>query len=199
MAKVVCENCKIEIEIPEGYDAPFLQCPDCGAIQKYNLIKKDEPKFKILTPKGRERAANKVVSTEVYEEPVEDSTQGPKLQQQQQIVEKEIRIEHEGVANIIDEEQLLLDSMGEEGLQKAFELASKYAGTTSSRRLKNGRAKAIQVLMKDKYPAELSTKAIVFAEKAPETQEIIKKKRIKFYIILALIAIAIIVALVIFI
>ena len=195
MTKVVCENCKIEIEIPEGYDAPFLQCPDCGAIQKYNLIKKDEPKFKILTQKGRERAANKVVSTEVYEEPENNVPLQTQVKKTQNI-EQNVRIEHEGTSNIIDQKQLLLDSMGEEGLQKAFELASRYAGTTSSRKLKNGRAKAIQVLMKDKYPAELSTKAIEFAEQAEETQEIIKKKRIKFFIILAVVAVIIIVALV---
>ena len=54
MAKVVCENCKIEIEVPEGYNAPFLRCPDCGAIQKYEVKNENEPKFKILDKQGLE-------------------------------------------------------------------------------------------------------------------------------------------------
>ena len=61
MTKVICENCNLEIDVPEGYNAPYIQCPDCASIQRFVRIVEGEPKFKILDQKGRERANNKVI------------------------------------------------------------------------------------------------------------------------------------------
>ena len=61
MTKVICDNCKLEIDVPEGYNAPYIQCPDCASIQKYIRTVEGEPRFKILDSKSRERANNKVI------------------------------------------------------------------------------------------------------------------------------------------
>ena len=191
MSKVVCENCKIEIEVPEGYDAPFLRCPDCGVIQKYVKSNLGEPRFKILDEKGRERAANKVVGKEYKEQPIIEKKQAfiPKKE-----VVANKNEEMDSISDtIVDEKRLLLDSIGEEGLKKAFILVSFYVNSSSETRIKNGRAKAIQSLMKDKYPLELASKAISYAEKSPEVQTLAKSNNIKSLIIFAVVVIAIII------
>ena len=128
MAKVVCENCKIEVEVPEGYNAPFLRCPDCGAIQKYNIINENEPKFKILDKEGRERAANKVVGKEYVEQPI--SEKKPIFVLKKEVGNDTTQEEEtdssssQSSSSILDQKALLLDSIGEEGLKKAYTLVS---------------------------------------------------------------------------
>ena len=197
MAKVVCENCKIEVEVPEGYNAPFLRCPDCGAIQKYNIINENEPKFKILDKEGRERAANKVVGKEYVEQPI--SEKKPIFVLKKEVGNDTTQEEEtdssssESSSSILDQKALLLDSIGEEGLKKAYTLVSSYINSSSQSRRKNARAKAIQSLMRDKYPLELASKAISYAEKSPEVQALAKSNNLKSLIIIAVVIIAIII------
>lgn len=197
MAKVVCENCKIEVEVPEGYNAPFLRCPDCGAIQKYNIINENEPKFKILDKEGRERAANKVVGKEYVEQPI--SEKKPIFVLKKEVGNDTTQEEEtdssssQSSSSILDQKALLLDSIGEEGLKKAYTLVSSYINSSSQSRRKNARAKAIQSLMRDKYPLELASKAISYAEKSPEVQALAKSNNLKSLIIIAVVIIAIII------
>ena len=192
MGKVICETCQIEIEVPDGYSAPFLRCPDCGTMQKYNRNKAGEPKFRILDEKGRERAANKVIGKEYIEPEVEKKVVLIQKKEKNSIVSSENKSSN----NILDQKSLLIDSVGEEGLNKAYILASTYMGSSSESRRKNGRAKAIQCLMKDKYPLELASKAISYAEKAPETQSLIKSRKIKTVVIVFVVIVLILLSLV---
>ena len=191
MAKVVCENCKIEIEVPEGYNAPFLRCPDCGAIQKYEVKNENEPKFKILDKQGRERAANKVVGKEYVEQPVSENK--PIFFTKKEVVPNISSDEESSSSSLVDQKKLILDSIGEEGLKKAYFLVSSYIGYSSESRKKNARAKAIQSLMRDKFPLELASKAISYAEKSPEAQAMAKSNNIKSLVIIAVVIIAIII------
>lgn len=178
MEKILCDICKTEIEIPDGYKNPFIQCPDCGTLNKYEVkAAKGEPKFKILDEKGRERAANQVVGEEYHEE-IPEPIAKPVVKPKPQMRPPMPRINHVIKSKIIDERQLLLDSMGEEGIQKAMALVRGYINSSESRKKKE-RVKSIQKLMKDKYPLDLATRAIEYAEKAPETQDIIKTNKSK--------------------
>lgn len=195
MLKVVCDNCKIEIVIPDKYNAPFIQCPDCGSIQKLKSeeIPNKEPRFKLLDEKGRQRAANHFVSEE-YKEEIPKKAPTPKVVLPKSAPKPVFKIESNLKNSVVDQKKLLLDSMGEDGLNKAFIYVSKYIFIPLEKYRKNSKTKAIRLLMKEKYPVELATKAIEFAEKAPETLELAKKN--KLILIIAVISVIIIVLLV---
>jgi hypothetical protein len=192
MIKVVCDNCKIEIVIPDNYNAPFIQCPDCGSIQKLKNeeIPNKEPKYKILDEKGRQRAANHYVSEEYKEEILKKA---PKVVLPKPEPKPLFKIDSNLKNSVVDQKKLLLDSMGEDGLNKAYIYASKYIFFPSEKYRKNSKTKAIRLLMREKYPVELATKAIEFAERAPETLELAKKN--KLIIIIAAISVIIIILL----
>ncbi len=184
MTTVICDNCNLEIDIPEGYNAPFIQCPECASIQKYiQQNTQGEPRFKILDSKGRERAANQVVTPEPAELPKPSTpvVAPPKKPQQ-----KPQRIEHNIISKPLDQKQIIIDSIGEEGLQKAYKLAGDYLWSTSEKMRKSGRAKAIRKLMKQKYPLEIASKAREVAEKAPESLVYAKQKLITMIVIIVL-------------
>lgn len=198
MARVICENCKIEIQVPDGYSAPFLQCPDCGSIQEYQRIVPGEPKFKILGHIDRKRVFPSVssnTSKKQIEEQPEKQTQNlgekPAIKLLKQSANK-AKAENNSEYKPVDMKQALLESMGEEGLNKAYIYASSYMWSSSEKVRKNGKAKAIQKLMKEKYPLEMASKAIEFAEKAPETEALAKQKIIKFIIIIVVVIVIII-------
>lgn len=195
MAQIICEQCKATIDVVDNYAAPFIQCPSCGSHQKYTPDTSGQPKFKILDAKGRERAANNVVSEEIIvdespaipvNKPIFAKTSQPVKKFAPLITEKPI-----------DTKSMLIDSMGEEGLQQAYKLAAEYIGSKSERTRKNGRAKAMKALMKLKFPADLATKALEFAEKAPETAALVKNTNNK--IIIVVIVLVIIIAAIVFI
>ncbi len=194
MAKIVCENCKLDIEVPEDYSAPFLRCPDCGTIQKYKKISSGEPKFKILDEKSRKKVSNISFIKENNNPPKEIISD---VQNQTNIETTNENADDSD--ELVDEKTELLDSVGEEVLQKAYKLVSKYINSSSDKIRKKQRAKAIQSLMKEKYPISLASKIIIFAEKAPESQNYAKNNNIVFYVIIGVIALIIIIALISFI
>ncbi len=188
MTKVICENCNLEIDVPEGYNAPYIQCPDCASIQKFVRSVKGEPRFKILDQKGRERANNKVVGgvAETTPPPQPTNTTNPKNIPQRQPVENNT------LYKPLDKKQMILDSIGEDGLLKAYKLVGNYLWSTSDNVRKNGRAKAIRRMMKEKYPLEIASKAIEFAERSPEGLKYARQKLITMLVIIALIGVGII-------
>ena len=188
MTKVICDNCKLEIDVPEGYNAPYIQCPDCASIQKFVRSNKGEPRFKILDQKGRERANNKVVGEKPEEIPLSQppNTPRPKNNAQSQPSESNT------LYKPLDKKQMIIDSIGVDGLQKAYKLVGNYLWSTSDKVRNNGRAKAIRMMMKQKYPLEISSKAIEFAEKSPEGLKYARQKLITMLVILALIGVGII-------
>ncbi|MBR4330013.1 MAG: hypothetical protein IKP71_09180 [Candidatus Riflebacteria bacterium] len=185
MTKVICENCNLEIDVPEGYNAPYIQCPDCASIQKFVRSVKGEPRFKILDQKGRERANNKVVGEVVETLPPSQPTNTaiPKNIPQRQPVETNT------LYKPLDKKQMILDSIGEDGLLKAYKLVGNYLWSTSDKIRKNGRAKAIRRMMKEKYPLEIASKAIEFAERSPEGLKYARQKLITMLVIIALIVV----------
>ena len=182
MTKVTCENCNVEIDVPEGYNAPYIQCPECASIQKFIRNTQGEPRFKILNNKGRERTINQAAPPKQEEKPNQNPAQAPKVKIQQQSQ----RIEHNIVSKPLDQKQIILDSIGKEGLLKAYKLAGDYLWSTSEKMREKGRAKAIRKLMKERYPLEIASKAIEIAERAPESLKYAKQKLITIIVIIAL-------------
>ncbi len=190
MSKIVCETCKIEIDVPEGYDAPFLRCPDCGAIQKYNKDTTGIPKFKVLDEKSREKVGKTVVGKNFKKPVIENKPIFTTKIENQNNSEQENPNDNPTPA---DSERSKLDSVDEETLQKAYKLASQYIGISSEKKRSNYRAKAIQTLMKDKYPLDLATRIIAYAEKSPEAQKYSSNNNTKIFFIIGVV-IAVIIA-----
>ena len=187
MTKVICENCNLEIDVPEGYNAPYIQCPDCASIQKFIRNVKGEPRFKILDQKGRERANNNVVTEheEVLPPPQTPNSPIPQSNLKQKPVENK-------TYKPLDKKQMIIDSIGEDGLLKAYKLVGNYLWSTSEKFRLNGRAKAIRRMMKEKYPLEIASKAIELAEKSPEGLKYARQKLITMLVIIALTGVGII-------
>jgi hypothetical protein len=184
MTKVVCENCRIEIDVPEGYSAPFLQCPECGSMQKYHRNNAGEPRFKVLSNKNRVNVTNKIPE----ERPNKTTTPPPAASYfyNSAIAEK---FNENAPYRPIDQKKMIIDSVGEEGLQIAYKLVGNYLWSTSLNYRKNGRAKAIRSLMKKKYPLEMASRAIEFAEKSPEGQAYAKRKLVSFIVVFVLVVV----------
>jgi hypothetical protein len=188
MTKVICDNCKLEIDVPDGYNAPYIQCPDCASIQKYVRSVKGEPRYKILAQKDRSQTNNQIVREKPEELPQSQPVNTPIPQNNvhsQPIVDNTLY-------KPLDKKQMIIDSIGEEGLQKAYKLVGNYLWSTSDKVRNNGRAKAIRRLMKEKYPLEIASKAIEYAEKSPEGLKYAKQKLITMLVVLALIGVGII-------
>ena len=197
MPKVICENCNLEIDVPEGYNAPYIQCPDCASIQKYIHSVEGEPRFKILDSKDRELAKNKSIGQPQV------TTSKPQFESQTQIQPQpnttqntpngeQPKTTKQNIYKPIDRKQMILDSIGEEGLLKAYKLVGNYLWSTSSKVRSNGRAKAIRRMMKEKYPLEIASKAIEYAEKSPEGLKYARQKLIIMLVIIALVVVGII-------
>lgn len=188
MTKVICENCNLEIDVPEGYNAPYIQCPDCASIQKFVRSVKGEPRFKILDQKGRERANNNVVTEHEEVTPPPQPTNSPISPTNVQHKPNE----NKPLYKPIDKKQMIIDSIGEDGLLKAYKLVGNYLWSTSDKFRLNGRAKAIRRMMKEKYPLEIASKAIELAEKSPEGLKYARQKLITMLVIIALTGVGII-------
>lgn len=190
MTQIECDECKSIIDVPDGYTAPYIQCPACGSHKKLQIAAPNGPKYKILDDKGRERAANKTVSEEVIlpeDQPQQIHKPIKQIQHKKPVLPK---ID----SPIVDTKQLIIDSIGEEGLKKTFELASNYALSGEKGR-KAGRSKAMQQLMKEKYTGELAAKALEFSEKQPEVLEAAKQKKTKKFILFGIVAVIIVIIL----
>ena len=216
MTKVICENCNLEIDVPEGYNAPYIQCPDCASIQRFVRTVKGEPKFKILDQKGRERANSKVVGATprampgATQETTSGATQEATPEATSEVTSEETPTSQAGTTpkgknntqphpfdfattyKPLDKKQMILDSIGEEGLLIAYKLVGNYLWSTSDKFRNNGRAKAIRRMMKEKYPLEIASKAIEFAEKSPEGLKYARQKLITMLVIIALIGVGMI-------
>lgn len=88
-------------------------------------------------------------------------------------------------ADLEEKSKRALDAMGEKGMKKAMALVADYICLTSPKARAAGRAKAIRLLMQEKYPISAASRAIEYAESSPEALAMGKAKNIKKSVILA--------------
>lgn len=68
-----CNQCSATFQIAEDYSAPFVKCPECGSMQRYNKLEDpDKPKYKISNKTGGLKSVKMPVKiiddSKVYEE-----------------------------------------------------------------------------------------------------------------------------------
>ena len=149
-----------------------------------------EPKFKVLTNRSRVNVTNNAMDERLNKPSVPNTPNTPNKPPATSYFYNSAvadKFNENAPFRPIDQKKLILDSVGEEGLQIAYKLVGNYLWSTSPNYRKNGRAKAIRSLMKKKYPLEMASKAIEFAEKSPEGQAYAKKKLISFIVIIVLV------------
>ncbi len=182
MAEIKCGQCSTMIAIPEGYDLPFLKCPNCGVHQKAPGAS-DEPTYRLLDAAARARSQQPVdLSTfpKLPEEPL------PKKQKWRNITEPVLvsAARKEAVArktpgsarvtgSVIDERVLIKDALGSGGMEMLMQLAASYISELSDSARTKGKAKAMQALMRSKVPAELAGRALAYAEKSKEIETVL--------------------------
>ena len=186
MTEIRCAQCSAAFELPDGYAAPYIKCPACGSHQKNTLIAADEPVYRVLDQAGRQRAMQQTrgISAEpglpAGEKPGSVPRQTPKVAApviapaEKKLAESKTRIDHKVVGRPVGEQQILEDTLGKNGMEMVFQLVAGYLDELSEARRHNEKTKAMQALMRAKFPAEIAARAVEFAEKSPYTIEIIR-------------------------
>ncbi len=181
MAEIRCGQCSTVFSIPDDYAAPYVKCPDCGSHQQNPALSVEEPVYRILDHAGRQRAA-RPVSAPV--EPPEDAAAtpvpaGPRIaapvvaSAEKKQAAQTVRVEHKVSGRPVSEKKILEDALGKNGMEMVFQLVAGYLDELSESRRQTEKTRAMQTLMRARFPAELAARAVAFAEKSPETGAII--------------------------
>ena len=178
MIEIRCAQCSAVFALPEGYAAPYIKCPTCGSHQKNTQVA-DEPKYRILDQAGRQRAQYQV-SQEATPPPPEVSAEtprsGPRIAPpvvappEKKQAAAGTRIDHKVVGRPVGEDKILEDALGKNGMEMVYQLVAGYLDELNENRRHIEKTRAMQTLMRSKFPAELAARAVAFAEKSPHTQ-----------------------------
>ncbi|MDD3148774.1 MAG: hypothetical protein PHD82_15875 [Candidatus Riflebacteria bacterium] len=183
MTEVRCGQCAAVFELPEGYTAPYIKCPGCGSHQKNPAVAANEPVYRILDHSGRQRAAAQPVSPA---EPENEETKIPEpvqkrphlappamVPQERRQAASATRIDHKMSGRPVGEKKILEDALGKNGMEMVLQLVAGYMDELDESRRRVEKTKAMQALMRAKFPAELAARAVEYAEKSPEINELI--------------------------
>ena len=189
MSLLVCEHCKAEVELPDTYDAPYVRCNVCGTHlktgrgesgkgAKFNLKPSKRPAVSqsvapVFQPEQVEQNSAVVVA-QSNASPNKTPSTGLPYVKQESVISKSA-----------EKEKRIREAMGEEGMKKAVELVSDYVCMTSPKARTAGRARAVQRLMREKYPISIAASAIEYAERSPEALTLAKAKNLKKSVIIA--------------
>jgi len=182
MAEIRCGQCSSVFSIPEDYAAPYVKCPDCGSHQKNPTLTTQEPVYRILDHAGRQRAAQSVAApVEPPEESVAEKpvSAGPRIAPpvvapaEKKQAAQAAMIDHKISGRPVSERKILEDALGKNGMEMVFQLVAGYLDELNENRRQAEKTRAMQALMRAKFPAELAARAVAFAEKSPETEAII--------------------------
>ncbi len=182
MAEIRCGQCSSVFNIPEDYSAPYIKCPDCGSHQKNPALATHEPVYRILDHAGRQRAAQPVATP--VEPPEEQAVAAPApsgsriappavASPEKKQAAQTVRVDHKISGRPVSEKKILEDALGKNGMEMVFQLVAGYLDELNESRRQAEKTRAMQTLMRAKFPAELAARAVAFAEKSPETEAII--------------------------
>ncbi len=182
MTEIRCAQCSAVFVLPEGYAAPYIKCPTCGSHEKNSLVA-DEPKYRILDQAGRQRAQRQenqeTPTVPPPGIPVASPPPGPRIappvvaSPEKKQAAASTRIEHKVVGRPVGEDKILEDALGKNGMEMVYQLVAGYLDELNENRRHIEKTKAMQTLMRSKFPAELAARAVAFAEKSPHTQTIL--------------------------
>jgi hypothetical protein len=182
-----CAQCGAEITVPDGYRQPFVKCRACGSHEKIPLPSGEGPKYRILDESqrarielgGKENSDEIPVIVEAPESETPKKASGPTIAAPVIARKKtsagwpskqpDFRTEKKP----IDAKRFLIDAIGKEGLDMVFQQVAGYLTETDEGRKRAKKARVIQNLMKARVTGEMASQAVEYAEKSPETREIL--------------------------
>lgn len=183
MLNVVCQNCKSRFQVPDGYEEPYYKCPDCGALQSLEKYLPKGPKYRILD--SRRQDAKKAVEPDTnfpegesaqIEEP--KGPPKPKVARASAAAKARVLTSRPSSGpkgtSVIKERQILLDALGEDGLQMVFQMVAGYLLEPDKAAKTAKKNRVIQTLMRSKMTGEMAARAAAYAEKSPDTIELLK-------------------------
>jgi DNA-directed RNA polymerase subunit RPC12/RpoP len=184
MRSVNCAGCGKQIKIPDTHHYPFIKCKNCGSQVRIPPQNLEEPKYKILTPEQRQKISqtdhipNESSSEgekppEQQEDKPEKSTHSPVYKSKSSAGWPEKPPTHKKKKNPIDTRKILLDALGHEGLEMVFQMVAGYLAEVDENKKRMKKNRVIQNIMRSKITADIAARAVVFAEKAEETQTIL--------------------------
>lgn len=184
MLRFNCHECGNEIEVPQDSLQPFIKCRECGSHEKVPLPSGNAPKYKVLDAKERARVELGTVPFETPEfveesEPVEKPASGPVIAAPALASKKtpagwpSKTPDYKKVKKPLDARKFLVDALGQGGMEMVLQMVASYLSEADEGKRRARKAKVIQTLMKSKVSGEMAAQAVEFAEKSPETREIL--------------------------
>lgn len=184
MRSITCAGCGNQIKIPDTHHYPLIKCKKCGSQVRVPPQNKEEPKYKVLTPEQR----HKISQTEH----IPATSSAVNENQQQQISDAAKSANHPPVQKgkssagwpekpptykknkkPIDTRKILIDALGHEGLEMVFQMVAGYLAEVDENKKRMKKNRVIQNLMRSRITADVAGRAVIYAEKAEETQEIL--------------------------
>jgi hypothetical protein len=191
MHRFNCKACSAQIEVPKNYRQPFIKCPECGSHEKIPLASEQTLKFKILTDEQRARRELAPKDTQKHatlsqEINFKETDKKPAFKSHRpQIAPPVIAakkkasgwpakpMSYKTTPKPIDSRRILLDALGKQGLEMLFQLVASYLTEVDTNRYRTKRNRVVQRMMKFGLSGEMASRAVIFAEKSPETQKIL--------------------------
>jgi len=183
MAEIICSQCSAKIDIPDGYNLPFLKCKNCGAHQKTPQAS-NEPTYSLLDPAARARSQQPVDLSSLP--PLPPTEPLPKKKKWRKHAEpvivsaarkeaaakqgpKPIKIN----AQLVDEGSFIEDALGSNGMEMLMQLAASYMSELNEKARAKAKSRAVQALMRSRVSAELAGRALAYAEKSDEIENVL--------------------------
>lgn len=186
MPDVRCENCGMMMPVPDGYNQPYLKCSGCGGHQKAPSEIASGPRYRILDDSARAKTIDQALDLEALKEEQIREEERKKNTVSRQVAAPVIvaaekktpelqRTEYEQKQRkrFVSSRKDFVDALGEGGYEMLLQTVAGYMGELNEKKRKLARGKAVQKLMRSKVPAELAAAAVEFAEKCPETEEVL--------------------------
>jgi hypothetical protein len=184
MNGIICEQCASKTIIPDGYVQPLVKCSSCGALNKTGIEQKKQPTYKILGVNSQVNNQSECPSFG-KDKPCLESDETPRLDSSRPTpaiarapVKAKMPTSVKSTSNIKKEDlpvatrRFMRDALGEQGLQMVFAMVAGYMSEFDDKKKKVKKARVLQTLMKSKITGTLASQALDFAERSPETREI---------------------------
>lgn len=184
MPEIRCENCGHSMMIPVGYDQPYVKCSNCGGHQKSPVSEVSGPKYRILDAEQRARSQDQTLDLAALSDDEEQQPSAPRgvppvigpalASAAKKAAEAQKTASTYKVINKpLNEKKLLEDALGRNGFELVLQTVAGFVGELNEKKRQAGKAKAVKTLMRAKIPAELAARAVDYAEKSPEIENIL--------------------------
>ncbi|MGM0600607.1 MAG: hypothetical protein ACQETH_12425 [Candidatus Rifleibacteriota bacterium] len=184
MRSINCAGCGNPVKIPDTHRYPFIKCKSCGSQVRVPPQNKEEPKYKILTPEQRQKISQPenipTKSSPEKENPPDQQTETSGKKKHPPLPGgkssagwPEKPPTYKRNKKPVNTRKILIDALGHEGLEMVFQMVAGYLAEVDENKKRKKKNRVIQNIMRSKITADVAARAVIFAEKAEETHQIL--------------------------